>query len=105
MIRREQENESLPLINGIEKPVIADAIPPGLWHGIPELLDVFPAVGVLSKLGIDEGGELTLDASLLSTEVLLEVLLELRSLEETEFSQRACPSAVSRRDVPHEAWP
>ncbi len=96
MVRGQHEDDALTLVNTVEKPVIADAISPGLGHGIPKLLDVLPEVWVLAKLGIDGRDEFALDARLLPTEILVEVFLELRGFEDAELSQRAYPSDASR---------
>ena len=96
VIGGQHENDALPFLDPIEEAVIPDAIPPGLGHGIAKLLDIFSEVGVLAKLGIDVCGQLLLDANLLSPKVLLEVTLKLRGFEDSELSQRICPSAVSR---------
>ena len=77
MVGSQHKDESLSLIDPVEKSVIPDAIPPSLRNSIPKFLDILPDVGIRSQLGIDIRGELALDARLLSTEVLLKVLLEL----------------------------
>ena len=94
MICGKHQDQPLSLVHGIEKSVITYTIPPGFRDGIPKFLDVLADVGVDSKLGIDVCGELVVNASLLPTEILLEVFLELRGLEDAKVSQRACPCAV-----------
>ncbi len=77
MVGSQHKDESLPLIDPVEKSVIPDAIPPGLRNGIPKFLDILPDVGIRSQLGIDIRGELAFNARLLPSEVLLKVLLKL----------------------------
>ena len=103
VISGEHKHEPLPIIHGVEKAVISDAVSPGLIYSIPKLFDVLPDVGVLAQLWIRVGGELSLNARLLAAEILLEILLELRGLKDPELSQRACPSGVSRPGARPEA--
>ena len=97
MVGGQHEDDALLFIHPIKEAVIPDAIPPSLGHGVPQLLNIFPKVGVLAKLRIDVRGQLLLDASVLSSKVLLEIALKLRGLEETELSQQIYLSAASRR--------
>ena len=71
MIGGQHEDDAPPFIHPIEEAVIPDAIPPGLGHRIPELLDVLPEVGIVAKLRIDIRGQLLLDAGLLYSKILL----------------------------------
>ena len=99
MIGGEHADQPLSLVDGVEKAVIADAIPPGLRDGIPKFLDILPDVGICSQLGIDIRGKLALNTTLLSTEVLLKVFPELYGFKDTELSQRAYPCAAWRCGV------
>ena len=96
MVRAQHEDEPLPSVDRIKESVVSNSISPGLRHGLPEFLDVFPDVGMLSKLRIDLRGEFRLDAGLLPAEILLEVFLELDGFENAELNQRACPCAAWR---------
>src|SRR3989338_3548852 len=105
MVGGHHENQSLTFVNGVEEPIIPNAVPPSIRDGIPQLLDVLSRVRVEAQLGIDVRGELALDPGLLPAEVLLEVALELGRFENAKLSQRACPFAAWRRDAPRAAWP
>ena len=48
MVGSQHKDESLSLIDPVEKSVIPDPIPPGLRNGIPKFLDVLPDVGIRS---------------------------------------------------------
>src|SRR3989338_1369489 len=105
VIGGQHEDDALPLIHPIEEAIIPNAIPPGLGYRVPKLLDVLSEVGVLTRLGINVGGQLLLNASLLSTKVLLEIALKLRGFKDSKLSQRTFPSAALRRGGRPGAWP
>ncbi len=46
MVGSEHTDEPLLFVNGVEKPVIPDAIPPSLRYSISKFLDVLADVGV-----------------------------------------------------------
>ena len=99
MIGSEHQDQPVPLIDPVEKTIIPDPIPPRLGDGVPKFLDVLANVGVHPQLGIDVRSELALDALLLPTKILFEIPLELYGFKDAKVSQRACPSAASRRGV------
>lgn len=96
MIGSQHEDDALPFIHPIEEAVIPDAMPPRFWNSVAKLLDVLPEVGIVADLRIDVRAEFVRDARLLALKILAKILLELRRLEHTEFSQQICLSAALR---------
>jgi hypothetical protein len=91
-LRRDQENDLSLVVDFIEKTVAADLISPGPGLEASQLPDIFPEVRLLAEPRVNENSELFDDLGPARAEVLSEILLELKGLEDPIVTQRSGPS-------------
>jgi hypothetical protein len=88
-ISSDQEDDLLIVIDLIEKSVAADPVAPGFRFEGPQFFDVFPEVGLLSELWIDNFLEFDDCFFLLRAENSADILQELIGFENAEFNQQS----------------